>query len=66
VPEAAELAETKGQGVSEPEWYAFLGKLVAKMLKVNDARLRKAAAMKRARIVSGEPDELRSTRYGRA
>jgi len=35
---------------------------VAKTLKVTDARLRKAAAMKRARIVSDEPDELRPTR----
>jgi len=40
----------------------FLGGPVAKTLKVTDARLRKAAAMKRARIVSDEPDELRPTR----
>jgi hypothetical protein len=68
--------ELKAKGFQNRNGRPFSGSVVAKVLKVNDARLRKAAAMKEAhsrgprlilgRIASGEPDELRSTRYGRA
>jgi hypothetical protein len=67
--------ELKAKGFQNWNGRPFSGSVVAKVLKVNDVRLRKAAAMKEAhsrgprlilgRIASGEPDELRSTRYGR-
>ena len=47
------LRETKGKRFQNRNGTPFSGSVVAKMLKVNDAQLREAAAMKRAPEAQG-------------